>query len=341
VFSKKLLHWHQHQNQRTMPWKGERNAYLIWISEIILQQTRVDQGTKYYEALTTRYPSVTALAQADETELFKLWQGLGYYNRCKNMLFTARDISTRLSGKFPDKYEDILALKGIGTYTAAAIASFAYNLPYAVVDGNVVRVLSRYFGLQIDFNTTHGKKEFQQLAQQLIDPKNSALYNQAIMDLGATICKPQQPLCEECPFQKKCVAFTTKRIPDFPVKKNRPALKHRYFHFLVLQSRHHIYIHKRTEKDIWQNLHTFYAIEQEQADIEALPYMRNLTLTDVSDEYTQLLTHQKIHGWFYKIKIGNRLPEGLPELMKVQKQELKNFAFPRMIISFLQKNNYL
>lgn len=342
MFRKLLLRWNEQKNQRKMPWKGVKVAYNVWISEVILQQTRVDQGEKYYHALLEKYPTVRHLAEADETELYKIWQGLGYYSRCKNMLHTAKEIVMTHGGKFPDSYHEIIRLKGIGSYTAAAIASFAYDLPHAVVDGNVVRVLSRYFGITTDFYTTKGKKEYEALAQELLDKKDSAAYNQAIMDLGATVCKPQKPLCPECPLHKKCVARIENRISEFPVKKSRIKIKERYFHFMIFETKDALFIHKRLDKDIWQNLYCFYAIEAsniEEADLSH--FIQKGILPKISDTHTQLLTHQKIHGSFYKIAISSDIQIKKLDLIKVKKTELKNFAFPRMIISFLEKNHYL
>ncbi len=325
-----------------MPWKGVKVAYNVWISEIILQQTRVDQGEKYYHALLDKYPTVRHLAEADETELYKIWQGLGYYSRCKNMLYTAKEIVENHAGQFPDNYHEIIRLKGIGSYTAAAISSFAYNLPYAVVDGNVVRVLSRYFGITTDFYTTKGKKEYEALAQELLDKKESAAYNQAIMDLGASVCKPQNPLCDECPLYKKCVARIENRVSELPVKKNRVKVKDRYFHFMVFETKDAVFIQKRSGRDIWQNLYCFYPVETQnikQADISHI--IQQSILPQISDTHTQLLTHQKIHGFFYRVPVSSDIQIKKLDLIKVKKTDLKNFAFPKMIISFLEKNNYL
>ncbi len=341
MFSKRLLHWHQHDNRRTMPWKGETDPYKIWISEIILQQTRVEQGTKYYEALIAAYPTVHALAQADETTLYTYWQGLGYYNRCKNMQFTAREISTKMDGQFPTSYEEIIKLKGIGEYTAAAISSFAFHLPYAVVDGNVVRILSRVFALHDDFNTPQGKKTFKTLAQKLLAKKQNALYNQAIMDLGATICKPRNPACVLCPMQKICIAYKTNTIEDFPLKKTPLTLKSRHFHFLVFELGEYLFIRQRNHKDIWQNLFEFYAIEAKTFDPATMEIMQKAVLIDISAVYTQVLTHQKINAHFYRIRIRKASDISALSLLQVKKSDLTNFAFPRLIISFLENNHYL
>lgn len=341
MFSRLLLRWNRQNNHRKMPWKGIKDPYKIWLSEIILQQTKVEQGEKYYHSILAKYPSVKDLAKADETELYKLWQGLGYYNRCKNMLYTAKEISAKHKGNFPSNYQEIIQLKGIGPYTAAAISSFAFDLPHAVVDGNVVRVLSRYFGIKTDFYTSTGKKEFESLAQKLIDKKHSAAYNQAMMDLGATICKPQNPLCGECPFILTCFAKKANKINEFPVKKTKLKIKERFFHFFIFENKNSIFIQKRTGNDIWHNLYSFYSVEGKNSKAIKSDLLEKNDFEIIAEKYTQLLTHQKIHGVFYKIKIENsRQIENLG-LQKIKKAELINYAFPKMIISFFEKNNYL
>jgi A/G-specific adenine glycosylase len=221
-----LIKWNRNQNKREMPWKGEKNPYRIWISEIILQQTRVQQGLAYYDRFIKAWPDVKSLAKATERELYKLWEGLGYYSRCRNLIDSAKYINDELGARFPEKYEDILSLKGIGDYTAAAIASFAFNQPYAVVDGNVFRILARFFGIQTPVDTTEGKKLFKRLANELIDKKNPGEYNQSIMDFGAIVCKPVFPKCNECPLQKNCIAYQNKLVSILPLKekniKSRP-----------------------------------------------------------------------------------------------------------------------
>jgi A/G-specific adenine glycosylase len=217
-FSKKLLHWNKTKNFRTMPWKGEKDPYKIWLSEIILQQTRVEQGWTYYENFIKAFPTVHHLAKAPRKRIFKLWEGLGYYNRCKNLIETAKRISKNYKGKFPRDYQEIKSLKGIGPYTAAAIASFAFNLPFAAVDANVERALSRYFGMSTPTDTADGKRMFAELAGALLDKKNPGIFNQAMMDFGAVICKPKNPLCTICPQQKDCEAYKHQLVDVLPVK---------------------------------------------------------------------------------------------------------------------------
>ena len=249
-FTKKLLQWNQRSNNRAMPWKGEKDPYRIWLSEIILQQTRVEQGLAYYQRFIQTFPTIHDLANAPEKEVFKLWEGLGYYTRCKNLLATAVYISKELNGQFPATYSSILALKGIGPYTAAAIGSFAFNLPHAVTDGNVLRVLSRYFGISTPIDTTEGKKRYDLLAEALLDKQQPGIYNQAIMDFGAVICKPQQPLCPVCPQQKECVALATGNVKLLPVKEKQLVKKTRWFYYLVVQVKDEVLLNKRTGKDI-------------------------------------------------------------------------------------------
>ena len=341
MFSKLLLQWDRSQNDRSMPWKGEKNPYKIWVSEIILQQTRVQQGEKYYRALLKKYPDIQALANAKESELYKIWQGLGYYSRCKNMLQTAQIIVNVFHGSFPTTYEDIIKLKGIGPYTAAAIASFAFDLPYAVVDGNVIRILSRYFGIESPYQTSKEKKQFELLAQKLLPQKQSADYNQAIMDLGATICKPQNPLCENCPFTKNCYAYINGRISELPVKKSKIVLKDRYFHFFIFENKQSIFIQHRTEKDIWQHLYSPYLIEKKNISLKDYPFLQGHQYKKNPDLFTQKLTHQKIHGFFYRIEINNLEAIQELQLIKIPKAKLSAYSFPKMIISKKKKNNYL
>ena len=233
LFVNSLLDWNMHHNRRMMPWKGEKDPYKIWLSEIILQQTRVEQGLMYYENFINNFPTIIHLADAAEEQVFKLWEGLGYYTRCKNLIATAKFIAYDLNGKFPTDYASILALKGVGPYTAAAIASFAYHLPFAVLDGNVYRVLSRIFNIDVPIDTLEGKKLFEAVAQQILPSEQPAAYNQAIMDFGATVCKPQ-PNCANCFFNLHCKAFLNGNQQALPIKIKQKSSKKRWFHYVVL-----------------------------------------------------------------------------------------------------------
>ena len=235
-FAALLLKWHKDENRREMPWKGEKNPYYIWLSEIILQQTRVEQGLPYFLRFKQKYPTVKQLAKAKEDEVMKLWQGLGYYSRARNLHETAKNIQQNFKGIFPGTFDELKKLKGVGDYTAAAIASFAFGEKKAVVDGNVIRVLARVFGIETAFDTTKGKKKFAQLAQELIDENNPAVYNQAIMDFGGVVCSPKNPKCEDCPFHKICIAKNHALIEQLPYREKRTKIKNRYFNYLLIKS---------------------------------------------------------------------------------------------------------
>lgn len=260
-FAATLMHWYS-IHKRDLPWRKTQNPYFIWLSEIILQQTQVKQGLPYYEAFVKKYPTIFELANAKETEVLKLWQGLGYYSRARNLHFTAKYIATHLRGKFPDTYKELLQLKGVGDYTASAIASICYNKATAVVDGNVYRTLSRYYGIYTPINSSQGIKEFKALAQQLIDVNDPATFNQAIMEFGATQCKPKNPDCIFCVFQSTCKAYQTGEVSALPVKIKKQNIKQRYFNFLVIitESKQTVLV-KREGKGIWQNLYQFPLIE--------------------------------------------------------------------------------
>jgi len=333
---------------RSLPWKEEKDAYKIWLSEIILQQTRAQQGLPYYLKFVEAYPSVKKLARAEEESVYRLWQGLGYYNRCKNMLATARYIAEELGGKFPKEYEGILALKGIGPYTAAAIASFAYGLPYAVVDGNVYRVLSRYFGIDTPIDSTEGKRVFAELADELLDKSDSGGYNQAIMDLGATVCTPQNPNCGECPVQKHCVAYKQGLIGELPVKSKKLKVRKRYFHYILLHAADTLWIHKRSAGDIWENLHEPLLVEHtSQLDSKELQKQEAYLLLPIGKQVltfegslSQKLTHQTVESRFFSLHLDKaiQMPENAGKWVKIK--ELKKYAFPKTVLSFLEKKLY-
>lgn len=341
-FTQQLLLWHQQKNKRTMPWKGEKDPYKIWLSEIILQQTRVEQGLEYYNKFINKYPDIRQLAKAKDQEIFKLWEGLGYYSRCKNLIVTARYISSELKGIFPSKYEDILKLKGVGAYTAAAIGSFAFNLPYAVVDGNVNRVLSRYFAISTPIDSSIGKKQFGNLAQDLLKKEQPGTYNQAIMDFGATVCKPQNPFCDACPLAVNCSAFQKKSILKYPVKEKTITVKKRYYYYLVVQYQDFLLVKKRTEKDIWQNLYEFLLFE-EKSPIAIEKFLQsqrvkdqigsNFTVLNCSNWIFQKLTHQHIQGIFVSVVLDKK--RNFPEYEYVHFKKIGQLAFPKLITEYL------
>ncbi len=345
-FAPILLKWNKEKNSRQMPWKGEKDPYKIWLSEIILQQTRVEQGLSYYNNFIKTFPDIHKLAKAPDEKVFKLWEGLGYYTRCRNLLATARFISKELKGKFPDDYENIRLLKGIGPYTAAAISSFAFNLPHAVVDGNVFRVLARIFGIDTATDTTEGKKLFTALAGELIDKKQPGLYNQAIMDFGAVICKPSTPLCSTCVFKKTCFAFLNNKINELPVKEKKVSIKKRWFYYLVLEYKNEIAIQQRTAKDIWQDLYQFPLIEADtdfgvenilqQATKKNWVVKNDYEVASVSPLFKQQLSHQLIAGQFIRIKL-KRQPLGNNGWIWVTKRKVDKYAFPQFINQYLKE----
>lgn len=342
-----------------MPWKGTKDAYRIWLSEIILQQTRVEQGLPYYEKFLRQYPTVRDLALAPEDEVLKCWEGLGYYSRARNLHATAKQVALSLGGDFPDTYEGLRGLKGVGDYTAAAIASFAFDLPHAVLDGNVYRVLSRVLGIDTPIDAPKAKKIFAGLAQSLLDPERPAAYNQAMMDFGATWCTPQNPACRTCPFAEKCVAYQQGIVSELPIKAKKMQKKGRFFLYWVpISEQGQTLVRKRTGNDIWRELYEFplmevTALPQTTAEAVALLTEKFGVLpTDtngaarLSKTYIQLLTHQKVHAVFCEMplkgvffeKKGKKEPlvEDIWEKFSILD---KKFAFPRIIAVYLRDRN--
>lgn len=344
VFTEKLLTWYQ-ENKRVHPWKATKEPYHIWLSEIILQQTRVDQGTPYFLRFKAEYPTITDLANASEDEVMRLWEGLGYYSRARNLHATAKYIAFECGGIFPNTYKEILALKGVGPYTAAAIASFAYDLAHAVVDGNVYRVLGRYFNIATPIDTTKGKKEFAKLAAALLDQKDPATYNQAIMDFGATQCVPAQPDCAHCPMSNSCQAYQRKTVTIRPVKSKKTKQSKRFFHYLVIATPDQkVYLHKRTKKDIWQNLYEFPLIEKEsllaseELGLEEIFQKQAFWLRRVSSIYRQQLSHQKIHALFLEIQLKEAFQKAdEQEWIAVPRNQLEKYALPRIVNTYLEQ----
>lgn len=338
-FTSKLLDWHANENFRSLPWKEEKDPYKIWLSEVILQQTRAEQGLPYYLKFINQYPTVTDLANAKDNEIFKLWEGLGYYSRCRNLLATARIIKELYKGIFPKNYEDILNLKGIGNYTAAAIASFAYNLPYAVVDGNVYRVLARYAGIDLPIDGNEGKKVIASLAQELLAANKAAAYNQAIMDFGASICKPKNPLCLECPFQRNCKAYSEDTVSILPIKSKKIKVKSRYFNYIVVETPTHYWIEKRTAADIWRDLHQTLLLETDKKinlqQLRKLLSGKNIFKKAyplvLLQSKEQKLSHQLIISSIYNIKINNINESSLNTDNWVPKKEIFKYAFPKTL----------
>jgi len=344
-FASALLHWNDTVNDRPMPWKGETNPYRIWLSEVILQQTRVEQGWGYYPRFIAAFPTVQDLAAAPEQEVFKLWEGLGYYARCRNLIATSRIITEEQGGVFPDSYAGLLSLKGIGPYTAAAIASFAYNLDHAVVDGNVYRVLSRIFGCALPIDSTEGKKYFAARAEELLPRGAARAYNQALMDFGATLCKPV-PECARCFFQKHCTAYLSGQQQQLPVKAKKIPVRERYFHYVVLQAGDRLAVREREGRDVWQHLWEPLLLEAEA------PQEKGGLLLRLQQEYgldprdyevesadarsRQRLSHQLIHFYFVHLRL--RRKTDLPGFRWIALNELHQYPFPKTPGDFLRKN---
>lgn len=338
-----LLHWYT-INKRALPWRENNSPYSVWLAEIIMQQTRISQGLPYYLRFVENYPTVVHLAQAHEDEILKLWQGLGYYSRARNMHEAAKTIVDQHQGHFPESYSELLKLKGVGEYTAAAIASISFNLPHAVIDGNVYRVLSRLFAISTPINSTEGKNAFKQLANQLIDRESPGDYNQAIMDFGAMQCKPTQPDCPNCPFSNSCQAFLLNQANRFPVKEAKQKIRHRYFNYLLIEQGENICLNKRTGNDIWKNLFEFPLIEMnrkteinELADqLMELIRSQNMEIGEITSWQKQILSHQHIHYRFIRLRITakSELP---PQFMKVNKKDIYKFAVPKPIERELER----
>ncbi|WP_053992699.1 A/G-specific adenine glycosylase [Mangrovimonas sp. TPBH4] len=341
-FKEKLTHWYS-ANKRSLPWRKTKNPYHIWLSEIILQQTQIKQGLPYYEAFVKEFPSIFELAKANEQEVLKLWQGLGYYSRARNLHFTAKYIANELKGVFPNNYKGLLQLKGIGDYTASAIASICFDEPTAVVDGNVYRVLARHFGIHTPINSTKGIKEFKELATTLMDQSNPGDYNQAIMEFGARQCKPQNPDCSACPLNNSCVALQSKTIGELPVKLKKVKVSKKHFNFLVLiSSKGETTFKKRTGKGIWQNLYQFPLIETDKP-LTASSFKTNPLVQEYfkgsdfefslynKDTIIHKLSHQNLHTKFWVVEIDQLPEEGIPIV------DLKQFPTPILIGNFLEE----
>jgi len=328
-----------------MPWKGEKDPYKIWLSEIILQQTRVEQGIEYYHRFIQKFPDIRQLAKANDKRIFKLWEGLGYYSRCRNLISTARLISQDLDGRFPTTFDDIRQLRGVGPYTAAAISSFAFNLPHAVIDGNVSRVLARVFGIKKPVDSTEGKKIIVSLAGELLDKNEPGVYNQAIMDFGAVVCRPLVPLCSNCVFKKICLAFRNDHVKTLPLKSKRIIIKERWFYYFVLSEENRVVIQQRNAKDIWNQLYEFPMIERKAAikiedilpEAEELGWLKNkkYNVISISPAYKQRLSHQVINARFIQIKLKGKANLNQDQLLLTASQ-LSKFPFPRLINHYLR-----
>lgn len=341
-FSNILINWYL-QNKRDLPWRHTKNPYNIWLSEIILQQTRVVQGLPYYNKFIKSFPNVESLANAEEEKVLKLWQGLGYYSRARNLHTTAKFINEQLKGEFPKNYNDLLKLKGVGEYTAAAIASFSFDEDVAVVDGNVFRVLSRFFGIESDISENKTKKEFQDLAKSLLPKGKASNFNQAIMEFGATQCVPKSPNCCDCIFNSNCYALQKNKINELPVKKKKIKVKNRYLNYVVVKdSNANFLIEKRTDNGIWKNLFQFPLVETEKAlnenkilDLIKKEFTADNVLQLNSEPIIHKLSHQHLYIRFFEITKNNVIKKA------ISYEEMIKKPFPIVLHNFIQSNYFV
>lgn len=342
--SNRLINWYS-IHKRDLPWRNTKDPYLIWVSEIILQQTRINQGINYYYNFTKTFPDVESLANAKTDHVLKIWQGLGYYSRARNMHFTANHIVNNLNSKFPNTFDELKKLKGIGDYTAAAIASFSFNQPVPVVDGNVFRVLARLFNINESTQTSKGKMIFFNKANELIDRKNPGDFNQAIMEFGSLHCTPVNPNCENCPFRDSCIAYANNTIDQLPVKKQKIKIHNRYFHYLHITYKNNILIEQRIQEDIWKLLYQFPLIEtsskineQELFNNSKWKQLFNNNQTTIKSSVvsiTHILSHQKIHAWFYQIEIDELTPFLKNNYKLIPIGDIHKYSIPKLIDNYL------
>ena len=328
LFSTELQVWYA-KNKRDLPWRNTTNPYYIWLSEVILQQTRVQQGMSYYYKFIERFPDIESMALAEEKEVLNLWQGLGYYSRARNMHKTARYVFEELGGIFPNRFDKLLELPGVGRYTASAIASFAYDLTHAVVDGNVYRVLSRYFNADEYIDTGAGQKLYQQLADELLDKSNPAQHNQAVMELGALVCTPKKPKCVDCPVHASCVSFAENTFHELPRKKGKVKVKSRTLNYFTFFQNDRVFLRKRGDKDIWANMFEFPLYEGDNVPLELLDSV------EFSKNINHKLTHQNLSVNFYKLKLADYPHHVFENCFEVHIKELKNYPLPRVIEKYL------
>ncbi len=341
-FSNTLIMWYL-INQRDLPWRKSNNPYLIWLSEIILQQTRIAQGTSYYEKFASEFETIFDLAEAEEKTILKLWQGLGYYSRARNLHSTAKVIASQYNGQFPRSYAELIKLKGIGDYTASAIASIAFEQPHATVDGNVYRVLSRVFGIKTPINDSKGIREFKLLAKELLNPDDPGTHNQALMEFGALVCTPKKPKCNSCIFNHTCYALQEKSIDILPVKLKKLKIRKRYFNYLVVDFKgESTLIQQRKEKDIWQNLYQFPLYETQHNLLDASELMKvikselsingSFKLQKYNEQpIVHKLTHQTLSATFWVIEPMESPPDA------TSWQELEILALPVLLQNFVDK----
>jgi len=345
-FQAKIIRWYE-INKRDLPWRSTTDPYLIWLSEVILQQTRVDQGLPYYQRFTKKFPTVYDLAKTPLDEVLKLWEGLGYYSRARNLHAAASYVVEDLKGKFPSDYNTLLKMKGVGPYTAAAIASFSAGEPVAVVDGNVYRLLSRFFGIATPIDSPAGKKEFAELATSLMPTSKPGIYNQAIMEFGALQCRPAAPGCNSCPLSESCMAYNKDLIASLPVKSKKVKVSDRYFNYLIISNKRTILLKKRTESDIWRELFELPLIETSSAVNEVklmqTPEFRELAgahylVKQVSRPITHKLSHQNINARFFTIEIQDeKAAKNNQPFIRVPFGKVKDYAVPRLISRYFEE----
>jgi A/G-specific adenine glycosylase len=346
LFSHKISEWYL-GNMRDLPWRTSPTPYKIWLSEVILQQTRISQGLSYYHSFIDKYPTVNKLAMASEEEVLKRWQGLGYYSRARNMLAAAKQIVNEYNGKIPGNYSELIKIKGIGEYTAAAIASIAFNIPIATVDGNVNRVIARYFGISEAINSTIGKKTIKEKANNIINPQSPGTHNQALMELGALVCKPQNPDCHNCPLHPGCFAFKKGLTGSLPQKIRRSTKKERYIYYFVIGNEEHLVLSKRTNNDIWKNMYDFPHIEHHHyLPLENLIKSEmwrtlfkgmNINIEKISEEHIHILTHQRIHAIFIHISFDRH--DFLPtDAILIKKNVAEKLPIPKLIENYINLN---
>ena len=340
-----IINWYE-ENHRDLPWRHNPTPYQVWLSEIILQQTRVNQGWEYYLRFIEKWPTVSDLAQASEEEVLKMWQGLGYYSRARNLNKCARQVVEQHGGQFPQDFEQLKQLQGVGNYTAAAIASIAFGLPHAVVDGNVYRVLARLFDIDTPININEGQKLFAQLADELLNRNQPGLHNQAMMEFGALHCTPKNPNCLLCPLQTQCLALANQTVLQRPVKLAKTKVTIRYFNYLVIRINDSVYLHKRSDNDIWKNLYDFPCIESQKPmtveeviasnDFIQLIENKPFTIIKISPILTHKLTHRTILAQFIEIKLEQKLLQiQTKDLFLAHETELGSFPIPRLIDLYL------
>ncbi|WP_304232766.1 A/G-specific adenine glycosylase [Jiulongibacter sediminis] len=346
MLSSKIIEWY-HQNKRNLPWRETSNPYFIWLSEVILQQTRVDQGLEYYLRFIETYPTVFDLAGAHQEEVLRNWQGLGYYSRARNLHAAAQYIANELNGNFPSTFAELKKMKGVGDYTAAAISSIAFGEKKAVVDGNVYRVLSRLFEIDTPINSTDGIKKFSNLADSLINNKRPGDYNQAMMELGATICKPKKPLCPECPLAAECQSLKNQTQQNYPVKINKTKVRDRYFNYLVIENESKIFFQKRPQKGIWAGLFEFLLIETDKVVEDFQPLVKNLPdwikpkeiAIGIPSSKIHLLSHQRINARFWPIDLAK--VDDQTRINFFTEDEIEQLPKHQLIVNYLKDNPIL